>query len=442
MRRYSPVRAALLAVALGAAACTDAADPTAPNPDPPTGPPGTAVTMELLSCSANRETLEVRCDRPNRSLLAPSYLVVGGQNIYVKVQTSNVNYNSGTGNFTFDASIRNLIPQSLGTTDGATLDPAGVRIFFVEGTNLPVVTGSGSVTVPAPDGSATFTAANQPYYQYNEVLSQYELSPARTWTLNMPTTVTSFNFNLLVAAAVQFPNGWIDVTPGTYSLAALQNRALGATVRSPVGNVDTTVVVSWNSADATTASVADNGYQPGTSSYAALASGVRAGPVAITATSGARSGAMTLTVMGIQRTWTGAANADWSNGANWNPINVVPAAEDTAIIPNGVPNFPALTASTTIGGVNVANNATLSLGAFDLTANANVATGPTVGNGILGSTGRIILAGTGGTVGGRLPLVRVTGSYSLNASLFAVAEGQVEAGTLESDLFELAIDAQ
>jgi hypothetical protein len=36
-----------------------------------------------------------------------------------------------------------------------------------------------------PDGFATFTAAGQPYYQYNQVLANGVTSAAKAWTLIM-----------------------------------------------------------------------------------------------------------------------------------------------------------------------------------------------------------------------------------------------------------------
>jgi len=443
--RRPPRRLAALALLALAAACTDARNPAAPDPgENPRGPKGDPVLLQALRCEGDVKARTLTCQTPPPTNALPSYLLLGNQNVYVKVTATAIDYDSGTGAFTFDATVRNLIPQALGTTDGTTLDGNGVRVFFVEGTTLTTVTGSGAVTV-AGDGVDLFTASNQPYYQYNEVLSQYELSPAREWTLNVPSTVNTFAFTVLISAAVQFPNGWIEVQPGTHSMPALANRQLSAVVRNVVGDVDSTVVVNWSTGDAGTATVAGIGYAPGTGSYLAGSVGVRAGPVTITATDGVRSGSMTMNVTGIIRAWTGAASSDWSNGANWSPVNVLPAAADSVTIPFGVPNYPALVANTTIGGVDVADGATLSLGAFDLTVNANLATGFTLGSGILATTGTLVLAGTAGpdeTVHGRGPSIRVTGNYALSNNLFLVAPETVESGNLTNTNFEMQVVAQ
>ncbi|HEX8903677.1 MAG TPA: hypothetical protein VF771_02405 [Longimicrobiaceae bacterium] len=440
-RRMHATAAALLALA--AAACSDRGNPVAPAPGPgPTGPPGAPVTVQALECTGDRVKLTVSCSPSTPSGdRGPAYLIVGGQNQFVKVSTANTAYNNGTGAFTFDLNIRNLIPQPLGTTDGTTLDPAGVRLFFIEGSSLPVLAGTGTVTVGTADGTGTFTAAGQPYYQYNEVLSQYELSPTRQWQLNMPATVTAFKFTLLVAAAVQYPNGWIEVVAGDSSVRATDVYNIAGVVRSVVGTVDTSVTVTWTTSDAGTATIANNGRVGGTQSYLAAVTGVRGGTATMTATDGVRTGTLLMTVTGIVRTWTGAVSTDWSNGGNWNPVNVIPAPVDSVLIPTGVPNFPVLTSAVSIGGVQVADAATLSLGAFDLSVTANLATGFTVGSGVLATTGILRLAGNG-TVQGRVPSTLVTGTYSLSNNLFVVAPQSVDLGTLTADIFELQVVAQ
>ena len=70
-------------------------------------------------------------------------LIIGGQNVNVKLTSSNVAYNSGTGRFTFDVTVQNLIPQPLGTTDGTTLAPGGVSVFFTSGPTVTDGTDSG-----------------------------------------------------------------------------------------------------------------------------------------------------------------------------------------------------------------------------------------------------------------------------------------------------------
>ena len=55
------------------------------------------------------------------------------------------------------------------------------------------------------------TAANQPYYQYNDVLRQFELSAAEDVAAEYAADRLDIRFHLLVSAAVQWPDGFIDL---------------------------------------------------------------------------------------------------------------------------------------------------------------------------------------------------------------------------------------
>jgi hypothetical protein len=151
------------------------------------------------------------------------------------------------------------------------------------------------------------------------------------------------------------------------------------------------------------------------------------------------SGSFPILVAGVTRTWTaGAGTTSWTANANWSPA-AVPMALDSVVVPVAAPLYPALTSSVQIGGVNVDDGATLSLGAFDMTASANVTAGLT--GGILNSTGRLFLAGNTRVVAGRLPVLRVTGRYSLSANVNARGPLQVDAGQLTVSALRLQVDA-
>jgi len=426
LRAYR-ARAVLLA-ALATAACTDRS-PTGPSARPPgdgdEGPGGPAATIAVLTCTASAQAKSVSCAPADPSTGAAAGLIVGHQGINVQLTSSNLNYNSGTGSFTFDATLQNLIEQPLGTTDGVTQDPAGIRIFFSTG---PTVTeGTGTVAV-VPDGFDMFMSAGQAYYSYPYVLDDNEVSPAEGWSFVMPPTVERFVFTVLVSAPVQFPTGYITLNgqlPGASygSLHPSTPTSLTAVVKNAFGVV-VPGIVTFGTTDPLCATVDAGG----------AVSGVRAATCSITATSGAFSGEMVFDVTGAARTWNGSVSTDWSDGVNWD-LGVVPASVDSVVIPTGVPNFPALVAATGIGGVDVADGATLSLGEFDLTASANVETGLTPGSGILAAGGVLELTGTAGTVQGRLPSMRVTGSYSLSGELNVVAPGRVVSGQLRTANF-------
>jgi len=359
-------------------------------------------------------------------------LIVGNQNVYVTVTSSNASYNAGTQAFTFDVTVRNRIPQALGTADGTTLDPAGVRVFFYQD---PVVTeGTGTVTV-VPDGVGTFLAANEPYYQYSQVLQQFQLSSPRTWQLNMPPTVTRFDFKLYVAAPVKYENGYIDIEANP-NIREGTLRTLTAVVRSPVGNRDSTVTsFTWtvSAPDALLAS-----YTPVTTDSQVVVHGYRFGAPVMNVTanrvnySGATvpvTGSITLNVQPIRRTWIGGTDNVWETGSNWLPDSIAPVPQDTALIPDttSATNFPNLTANESVAGVEV----------LDLTPAGVVPTVTTNSASITNTVGVLELSGIGRTVAGTVPFLRVTGTYSLIGNLTVRAPLRVDLGRLTNTSFRI-----
>jgi len=449
LRRYPGRTAALIAGLALAAACTDRSNPAAPATGGGTGggaSPGKPITVAVIACTGDLPSRTVSCDSPAPAGAdGASHIIVGNQNVYVKLTSSNANYDAGTQKLTFDVNVRNLIPQALGTTDGVTLDPEGVRIFFHSG---PTVTsGTGTVTVVG-DGVGTFTGANQPYYQYNTVLDQYELSAPKTWQMNLPPTVTTFTFLLYVRAAVRYENGYIDVV-GNPVIRSGTDRILTAVVRSPVGNIDPdATVLDW------TVSPADALLADYTSESGAQATvhGYRAGAPVVNVTAqrvnydGATvvvAGSMTMDVRPIRRTWTGATSTDWHTGTNWSPDNVVPVAQDTAVVPDttSAVNFPLLNQNTNIAGVEVDDITPggvvphVDVGAFNLTASGSVFT--TNSASITNTSGSLVLTGIAQTVRGNVPFVRVSGTYSLDGNLLARAPIRVDGGRLTSNAFRI-----
>ncbi len=81
-------------------------------------------------------------------------------------------------------------------------NPRSVRVFFHQ---TPTVTvGTGSIDVANTDGTETFTAGNQPFFAYHEILEKDEVSSVKTWQLSMPLSVDMFQFQLLVETDVQY----------------------------------------------------------------------------------------------------------------------------------------------------------------------------------------------------------------------------------------------
>ena len=194
MRNIQRPLARLCALSAVVTACADSA-PTGLVDARQVDPPSAAVAV---SCTGSRVAKTVSCSENLPAGLSAG--IIGGQNTYVKITTSNVSYDAGTQTFRFDATIQNLLNESIGTPAGGVVAPMGTMVFFTSG---PTVTGgSGIISVGNADGTATFTGPSQPYFTYTGILAKDEVSSARTWELSMPTSVTGFTFNLLIQAEV------------------------------------------------------------------------------------------------------------------------------------------------------------------------------------------------------------------------------------------------
>ncbi len=124
--------------------------------------------------------------------------IVGGQGVHVRLTSSNVHYDDVTKVFYADVTVQNLMSRPMGTLDGSTV--TGVRVFFHSGPS--VTSGSGTVAVRSPDGTGSFTGANQPYYEYAEILGAGETTAPKTWEWDVPSTVLTFEFEVFVEADI------------------------------------------------------------------------------------------------------------------------------------------------------------------------------------------------------------------------------------------------
>ena len=237
MKNRHAIRAlTLLGTALFVCACGDLTDVSAPAADPPAAP----SPLLAMTCTASLETSTVDC-APVRvaTKTVAQALILGGQDEYVTLTSDNVSVAGGI--FSFDVTVTNLIQQSLGTTNGVSIHPEGVRVFFAA---PPTSTGAGTVTVANPDGFDTFMTSEQPYYHYETALSQDMTSYPKTWQLAFTPEVTAFTFGVYVSAEVQFPDGYVEV-PYVLTLNPGETRELVGTVRTAVGTEVPAETVSW-----------------------------------------------------------------------------------------------------------------------------------------------------------------------------------------------------
>lgn len=247
------------------------------NPAPADG----ASQSYQLTCTAEIKAARVRCVVPTGGG-GNQAIVIGGQNRYVTLTSSNIVADGLT--FAFDVTVQNLIAQALGTLDGTTPHPDGVRVFFQ---NLPTATvGSGDVTVANQDGTATFTAADQPYYQYAGLLEPQAVSEVRRWEFAYDPGVESFAFGVLVSAEVQYTDDYVDLRGNPVHLLEGADTTFAGVVRDRLGN-PLGGEITWSSSAPEIATVS-----PTTGVVTAVAPGT----VTITATSGTAVGELSIGV--------------------------------------------------------------------------------------------------------------------------------------------------
>lgn len=185
------------------AACADRS-PLAPAPGSPTGPASPAA--QKVECVARVREQTVACGAP----LAARANIYGGQGQFVKLTTTSVSWDAGTGTFGGTVTVQNLLPYALGVHEGMQADSGGVKVFFVSG---PTATaGSGTVTVQNADGIGVLTASGQPFFKYAQALDPQQVSDPRNWLFHLDPGVTAFAFALYVSAAQQ-PSAFRIVAP-------------------------------------------------------------------------------------------------------------------------------------------------------------------------------------------------------------------------------------
>jgi hypothetical protein len=272
--------AAVLAIL---AACTDGGNPLVRQPRAPVPVRGRAIPLQRFDCRADVHAATVLCRPAAPGGGGAGDLLLGGG--YARLTSSNVHYDSVFQRFTFDVTVQNLILQPIGTVDGNTVEDGGIRPFV---DSLWITSGSGSISV-VPDGYATFRKPNQPYYEYDQVLAHNAVSSSRTWTFAASPNL-GFGLQVYVSAPVQYPSGYVEMDgnlPGSLlTLDPGDTHTIAAVVRDAVGAA-LSGTVTWSTNDPSCATVNSSG----------TVTAVGAGTICfITATSGTRSGRMTIHV--------------------------------------------------------------------------------------------------------------------------------------------------
>jgi hypothetical protein len=169
--------------------------------------------LAKLVCEANIGAGTLRCDDPRRpttpdgmnALVLPG---PNGEHIQINWNDLVVTKVPGDTTYSFDVTLENRIPQSIGTIDNVTPAADSIQLFlYVE----PVPTGpsNGIIDVSA---DTTLTPYGQRHFvQFSGPLAPGDTTGERRFHFEIHGFVNTFKFELMAQAAVQFPNGWVDI---------------------------------------------------------------------------------------------------------------------------------------------------------------------------------------------------------------------------------------
>jgi hypothetical protein len=232
-------RLSLVAALVLASACSD--DPVAPlrTQEPVYITSEYVCTVEV---AAGTTQCELAFASPDGLLLD---LVLGSPYVYI-VSSGTASYRAQPANedtTTVNMAVRNQAVQPIGTTDGISAHPSGVRMLFSSGPTITAVnsgTIAGStIQVNNPDGTGTFgTYVSRPYYEYSGILANGNTSAAKSVRFIYSANVKTFSYGLRVSAPVQYEQGWITISPAPAPiLAPGGTTTLTGTVYNQVGQV-------------------------------------------------------------------------------------------------------------------------------------------------------------------------------------------------------------
>lgn len=271
-----------LAAAVMLTACSDSSDPLLRAPETPVQP---LASTAFLRCTADVRAGTVSCREatPGTGGANASHYIYFQSAPHALVTTND--YVATSTDVSFDLRVVNLVPQPIGTDDGVTLHSRGVRVFFWS--NPWVTDGTGSVSIVEPTATGTFTASNQRYHQWNEIIQSQDTSVAeKHYAFALSGTVNAFEFQLGISTNMQ----WAAITSASSSAETL---AVGDSVDvdafrlNALGDTMSVSSITWASDNTAVATVGSTsgvitGVGTGTTRVIASQSGSRPDTVVVT----------------------------------------------------------------------------------------------------------------------------------------------------------------
>jgi len=257
-RRGLP-RGSMLAILALACACTDG--PVAPNFAPEPG-----LLSTEYECRIDLKANTMECGLPSWEGVGggprPDLLLygTGAKAVIVSGPTYSRADNTNSDTVTYSIALTNLMPQPIGTTDGITADPSGNRLVITKYGETPA-----NATLDNADGTATFidsasaggpyTFPSKQYISYPGVLGPNDTSQVKTARFVYSPTVTSITIKYRISSPVQYPYGWITISPATVPiLAPAEITSLMGIVYDAFG-VPLSDAITWSSSNTGVATV-------------------------------------------------------------------------------------------------------------------------------------------------------------------------------------------
>lgn len=180
-----------------ALACQDVERVAGPTTNPPkANVVATPPVLLSLTCTLDRKSTAISCKPaiPSSAAGVSASVIYGATATYAIFFPYNLVKDTVAHTWAFTAYLQNLLKQSIGTLNGTTV--TGVKVFI---TDFHATTGTGTVSVANADGNGNFTAPNQPYFNYNQIVASSAYSSNKLWKFNVPNTVTAVSMSILLS---------------------------------------------------------------------------------------------------------------------------------------------------------------------------------------------------------------------------------------------------
>jgi hypothetical protein len=203
----------MAALVIASAPCSDQSITSSVKPAP--APPAVNANQTGMLRGTVREDGTVVLESLDPSIQVgdsnTSGAIYGNQNVTAKVTISAFKLNdvAGTKTWTFKLAVHNLLPYAVGAVDtaAAPFDTVGMFVFFPSAPTVvsPVPCSGCTVKILNTQGTGSFTAPNQLYYWYHDLLAAKGLAGDSTtsnptWTFTAPSTVNSFRFFVILSS--------------------------------------------------------------------------------------------------------------------------------------------------------------------------------------------------------------------------------------------------